>query len=215
MIRFHAVWFAPVVATLLSFALGTKSALAQTQYLFETIQNYETTFVPITANISKVTNIGESIDAPYGLTNLINTNYSLIDSNSGAVTFNSDPATFGLEGLPFGSVSFFGQGNEKLFGTISGTAALDFQNLVGTASGTITITGGSGRFSGATGKLSFLENDILSPDPTASIKSRAVVSGSFQTFQSVPEPRNTTTLVVMGVIGFGLLLRRRSLGVAG
>lgn len=214
MIRFYAVWFAPVAATLLTCGLSA-TTMAQTIYPFEAIYNSENTLVPIAENISKVTITAETGNAPYGLTKFVNTNYGLINRDAGTIIFEPDAAKFGKTGLPLGGVTFFGQGNDNLFGTISGTAALDFQNLVGTASGTVTITGGSGRFSGATGKLSFLENDILSLDPTAPIKSRAVVSGSFKTFQSVPEPRNTTTLVVMGVIGFGLLLRRRSLEVAG
>ncbi len=136
----------------------------------------------------------------------MNTNYGLIDPDTGAITFSPDPANFGLEGLPPGGVTFFGQGSDKLFGTINGTALLDFQNLVGTATGTFTITGGSGNFSGATGTFIFFENDILSPDPTAPIKSRAVLSGSFQ---AVPEPRPSATVIGIGALGVGFLLHSR------
>lgn len=210
MLRLHSIWLTPVTVTLLGFGLGDAKAMAQAQYPFETVQKYETSFIPITGNISQVTNIGVSVDEPYGLTNLLNTNYGEFDPDTGVITFNSDPTKFGLEGLPVGSVTFFGRGEDNLFGTISGTATLDFQNLVGTASGTIAITGGSGKFSGATGTLTFLENSTLSPDPTAPLKAQAVVSGSFDVLavEPVPEPTSSTALASMGLIGMGMLLRK-------
>ena len=210
MVRSLAVKLAPFAVTLVGFGLGTPSTIAQIQYPFETIQKYETTLVPLRANVSKVTNTGISVNAPYGLTQLINTNYGELNPGTGVITFSPDPATFGLQDLP-GEVTLFGAGSDKLFGAVSGTGLLDFQNLVGNISGTITITGGEGKFSGATGTLTFVENNILNLDPTAPISSQAFVSGSFQTPQVVPEPENTTTLVVMGVIGVGFGLRRRKI----
>ena len=210
MLSLHAIWLTSVAVTLLGFGLGDAKAMAQAQYPFETVQEYETSFIPITGNISQVTNIGVSVDEPYGLTNLENTNYSEFDPDTGVITFNSDPTTFGLEGLPVGSVTFFGQGEDNLFGTISGTATLDFQNLVGTGSGTIAITGGSGRFSGANGILTFFENSTVSSDPTAPLRAQAIVSGSFDVLpvETVPEPKAPTALVSMGLIGIGMLLRK-------
>ena len=210
MLRLHAKWLTSVTVTLLGFGLGDARGMAQARYPFETVQEYETSFIPITGNISQVTNIGVSVDKPYGLTNLENTNYGEFDPDTGVIIFNSDPAKFGLEGLPVGSVTFFGQGEDNLFGTISGTAMLDFQNLVGTASGAIAITGGSGRFSGATGILTFFENSTLSPDPIAPLRTQAEVSGSFDVLavEPVPEPKAPIALVSMGLIGIGMLLRK-------
>lgn len=209
MLRLHSTWLTPVTVILLGFGLGNAKAMAQAQYPFETVQKYETSFIPITGNISQVTNIGVSVDEPYGLTNLLNTNYGEFDPDTGAIAFNSDPTKLGLEGLPVGSVTFFGRGEDNLFGTISGTATLDFQNLVGTASGTIAITGGSGKFSGATGTLTFVENSTLSPDPTAPLKAQAVVSGSFDVLavEPVPEPITSLGVLVFGV-GAGLCRNR-------
>ncbi len=215
MVRFQAVWLAPVAATLLSFGLGDAKASAQTQYPFETIYNSETTLEPIAANIFRITNIGDSVDAPYGLTRLVNISYGDLNSNTGAIAIDPDPATFGLENLTLGNITIFGQGEDKLFGTTRGTAALDFQNLVGTVSNTISITGGSGRFSGAIGTLILSENLTLNPDPTAPVKGLPLIEGSFQTFQTVPEPRNIAAHFSIGVIGVGFLLRRCRLGVAG
>ncbi|MDF5726852.1 MAG: hypothetical protein PUP92_02175 [Rhizonema sp. PD38] len=138
-----------------------------------------TYFVPITQDVSRVTITAQSKDAPYGLTNFVNTNYGLIDGATGTVTFRPDAAEFGLQNLPSGNFIFFGEGSDQLFGNITGTAKLDFLNLVGTATGSFNITGGSGRFTGATGIFSFIENDILNLDQTAPFKSQAVVSGSF------------------------------------
>jgi hypothetical protein len=207
----HPVWLAPVVVTLLCFALGDAKAFAQDLYSFETIQEYETTLVPIQGNISKVTNIGISVDAPYGLSQFENFNYSELDSNTGVIKISPDPKTFGLEGFPNGKNTFFGNGPDKLFATTSGSGLLDFQNLVGNVSGTITITGGEGRFQGATGILTFVENNTFTEDPTAPIKSRAKVSGSFRVIPiAVPEPSSITALVGAGITGACFWLRRRN-----
>ena len=210
MLRPHVVWLTSIAVAVLGFGLGDLKASAQTQYPFETIYNSETTLKPLRANVLEITNIGESADAPYGLTRLVNISYGDLDSDTGVITIDPDPARFGLENLTFGNITIFGQGEDRLFGTTSGTAALDFQNLVGTVSNTISITGGSGRFSGAIGTLTLFENLTLNPDPTAPVRGRPLIKGSFQTFQTVPEPRNITALVSIGVIGVGFLLLRCS-----
>jgi hypothetical protein len=208
MVRLFAARLAPFAVTLLVFGLNPKSAQAQINYPFETIQEYETTIVPIAANISKVTNIGINIDAPYGLTNFVNTNYSELNPNTGVIKFSPDPAAFGLQNLPFGSIGYFGSTSNKLFGTVSGTGLLDFQNLIGNVADTITITGGEGKFSGATGTLTFVENNAISPNPTAPMKGRNFVSGNIITSVKVPESDTTAAVVGFGLIGSTTLLRR-------
>jgi len=198
MVRLFVARLAPFAVTLLSFGLNPPSALSQIVYPFETIQEYQTTLVPIERNISKATNIGISVDAPY----------SELNPNTGVVNVSPDPATFGLKNLPFGLVTFFGSTSDKLFGSISATGLLDFQNLVGNVSGTITITGGEGKFSGATGLLTFVENNTFTPDPTAPINSRAFVKGSIVAPTKVSESETTTALVGFGLIGAITLLRR-------
>jgi hypothetical protein len=131
------------------------------------------------------------------------------------IKIEPDPATFGLEDLPLGNITIFGQGEDKLFGTTRGTATLDFQNFVGTVSNTISITGGSGTFDGAIGTLILSENLTLNPDPTAPVRGLPLISGSFQTFQTVPEPRNNAAIFSIGSIGVGFLLRRYRLRVIG
>ncbi len=206
MVRTQAVWVGTLAATMLGFSSNT--ATAQTIFPFEATYNSENTLTPITENISRVNITAESEDAPYGLTRFENTNYGQFDQEAGTITFDPNPETFGLEDLPTGGVTFFGSGNDRLFGNITGTAELDFQNLVGTAVGTFNITDGAGRFAGATGTFAFLETDTLNPDTTAPFPSQAVVSGSFQVPRQVPESSNTTSLVGLGAIGAGFLLRR-------
>jgi hypothetical protein len=208
MVRLFVARLATFAVTLLSFGVNPKSALSQIVYPFETIQEYQTTLVPIERNIFKATNIGISVDAPYGLTDFVNTNYSELNPNTGVVNISQDPATFGLENLPFTPVTFFGSTNDKLFGTVSATGLLDFQNLVGNVSGTITVTGGEGKFSGATGTLTFVENNTFTSDPTAPINSRAFVKGNILTPKAVPESGTTAAIVGFGAIGASILLRR-------
>lgn len=213
-IRSLAVCLAGVSATIVSFGLSGTKVIAQTVFPFEAVYESENTLVPITENVSRVTITAFSANAPYGLTNFVNTNYGLVDTATGTVTFRPDAAEFGLEGLPLGGVRFFGFGSDQLFGTINGVAQLDFQNLVGTATGTFNITDGSGRFSGATGTFAFVEEDLLNRDPNAPFPSRAFLSGSFQTSARVPEPSNTAMFFGIGVVGIGFGLRQRKLMAA-
>jgi hypothetical protein len=91
MVRLFPTRLAPFAVILLSFGLNPPSAQAQIIYPFETIQEYQTTLVPIERNISKITNIGISVDAPYGLTDFINTNYSELNPNTGVINISPDP----------------------------------------------------------------------------------------------------------------------------
>ena len=205
MVRLHTRLIAPVIL-LLSLTVGVKRADAQTFYPFEATFLGENTLVPIQDNISKVTIIAESTDAPFGLTRLINNAYAQLDVNTGRVIFRPDAAAFGLQNQPLATVTFFGTGNDKLFGTVSGEGQLDFQNFVGTTSGTFNITGGEGRFRGAIGTFSFFENDTFSSDLTAPIKSRAVIRGSFQT---IPEPNQAKALLSISALLICLVSYKR------
>ena len=66
-------------------------------------------------------------------------------------------------------------------------------------------------FSGATGTLSFSEVDALSLDPAVPTRASSSVNGSLQV---VPEPKSDVTLVGMGIIGAGVVLRQRRRKVA-
>jgi hypothetical protein len=139
---------------------------------------------PIQGDVLRVRDQGESTNAPYGLSKVKNSAYALFNpETSNVIKVSADPATFGLTGedFSFGKFVLSGQGIDKLFGTETGTSTYDFENLVGTGSYTITITGGKGKFRGAKGILKFSEASLLSPDPTAPIKGTWLVSGSFQT----------------------------------
>lgn len=217
MLHLRITWLIPLAFTLVGFGSITKSATAQTTYPFEAVYDTEVSLIPIPnrSNVFQVFVSGTNPDAPYGLTNFTSTNnYSQLDPGTGVLTFGPDPATLGLEG-PFGRDEFFGSSDDSLFGSSSATALLDFQNLTLSGSGTVNITGGTGRFSGAIGTLNFFENDQLNPDPTAPTRGRAILSGFFQVPEKVPEPRTNLALVGIGVTGAGFLLRQRRLRSAG
>lgn len=96
------------------------------------------------------------------------------------------------------------------FLTTRGTATLDFRNLVGDVTNTLTITGGTGRFNGATGTLNLLENITLnSTDPTAPTTGMPLIKGLILTPQTVPEPSLSAALVAMGTIGVASIKRRK------
>lgn len=207
MIRSHTGWFVPVALALVSFELMLQSVIAQTTYPFNA--NYD-----ILARISdtaapdvlELTIEGESTKASYGLTNINSLTYAQINLATSKVRLGSDPKVFGVKGLPVGSDVVFGSGSDKLFGTNSSTGSINFGTLTQTLSGTFTITGGEGRFSGATGTLTLSGTNTFSPDLTGAT-GQISVSGSFKT---VPESSASPTLVAVGVMGAGVLLRRSS-----
>lgn len=181
------------------FGLGSSftKVNAQTTYPFEAIYNVETVFRPITSNIFETTDTAENVNAPYGLTNIINKSYLQAKPNNSGTTFGPNASMFGLQGFPILTFTFFGQASDTVFATISGSNTIDTENLVGVGNSIITITGGEGRFKNAIGKLDLKENIRFSADPTAPINSTWFISGSFQT---VPEPKTNAALISMSVI---------------
>ncbi|MEH1947647.1 MAG: hypothetical protein V7K77_11940 [Nostoc sp.] len=193
------IWF-PVSLTLLGLGLAPQSAIAQNIYTFNSSYDTLSTSSLIVSDISEVNFSGQSTDAPYGLTKISGRTYSQANPTTGFFSFNADPTTFGLQNLPFGLITLEGNDNNRLFGIDSSTGTVDFETLVAKSSGTLTITGGSGKFSGATGTLAFSDINVLSTDTSIPFKGQAILSGSFQV---VPEPNLNMALLLVS-IGVGV-----------
>ncbi|MBU7586019.1 MAG: hypothetical protein KAF91_24615 [Nostoc sp. TH1S01] len=202
--RTHSLWLLPIAVTLLNFTSNSTKALANTTYAFSANYDLFSTSTPITQNVSLATLSGESTDAPYGLNTISGLNYVQVDFATGVLRLNTDPTSFGLQGFPPVSI-VFGSGVNKLFGTDSAVGQIDFTTNTATTSGIFNIIGGEGLFARARGTLNFFEVDTLSSDPSIPNRARVSVTGFIQT---VPEPRTNTTILAMGVIGVGMLLRR-------
>lgn len=206
--RTHITWLVPIALTFISVGCSATKALTQTTLPFDTFYDTEVVLEPVTPNVSKASISGFNPNAPYGLTNFTSTNYSQFDPQTNTFTFVPDASQFGLEGLPVGTDVYFGSGEDKLFGNSNATAVIDLTNNTLNGSGTVTITGGAGRFNNATGILNFSETESLNQDPTASLKGRAFLSGNIEI---VPEPQTEMgTLVGIGATSASLLMRRRS-----
>ena len=204
----RGVWLISAAALCGFGLIGTK-VNAQTIYPFEASYNTEVTLIPIPAtDVSQAFISGYNPDAPYGLTNFksIN-NYSRFDTATNQLVFVQDASKFGLQGFPIGGDEFSGNGDDKLFGNSTAAASFDFINRKLTGTGIVNITGGSGRFSGAMGKLNFFESEPLDEDPTAPLKGKTFLTGSFQVSKKIPEPGNNIALFGVAVLGVGL--RRR------
>lgn len=208
-LRLSTLSLITTAVALVSVGINPQKASAQNTFPFEATYTAEITTTPLGENIFEATDIAVSSDAPYGLTNLFNRNYARLNPETGVFTYGPDPAIIGLEDLPFGTTTLSGDGSDKLFGTISGSSAIDFENLVGTGSSTITITDGAGRFSGAMGTLDVSETTVVSPNPEDPIDAEFLITGSFTVPETVPEASNTKTILGMGIIGAGLLIRQR------
>ena len=211
MLRIYTAWLIPIAFTLGTLA-EVKSASAQTTYPFDTVYDTVVTLTPITKDVSQALVLGVNPDAPYGLTNFKSfNNYSRVDPATGNLVFVQDASKFGLSGFPIGGEEFSGNGADKLFGNSTATATFDFPNNILSGTGTINITGGAGKFSGANGTLNFTEIEPLNLDPTAPLKGHAFLKGSFQTPHQVPEPATNTALIGIGMIAVRLRHRRKPL----
>lgn len=218
MLRLLAVRLAGVAATFISFGAIATSAIAETVFPFETVYNTVSVFKEVSPGISQITVTGESETAPYGLTSLSSLSYGQLNLNTNELITTQDPARLGNSDLPFGENRIFNSNNgDSVFVRESVTRPfpIDFENQTASIVSTLNITGGSGRFSGATGILNVSVEDILASDSTAFSRGRVKYSGSFQTPQAVPEARNITTLATIGAIRVGCLVRRRRLKVVG
>lgn len=207
----------PVALTIVGLGSSVQSASAQTIFPFNTVYDTVVTLTPILGtDVSRALVVGVNPDAPYGLTNFRSfNNYSRIDPITGNFVFVQDASIFGLSGFPIGGEVFSGNGIDKLFGNSTATAAFDFPNNVLFGTGTINITGGEGKFSGANGIINFTEIEPLNADPTAPLVGQAFLNGSFVVPQQVPEPATNTGLVGMGLIGAALVVKRRYKSILG
>ncbi len=178
---------------LLSLGLNVTKANAQTTFPFEATYKTQSIFEPIQDDVFKLTAIGESSDAPYGLTNFIRMNYIVRNDNTGVESIVTDATNLGIEGLPILTATFFGSGNDKLFANISGTAVRDVENFTASTLGTTIILGGEGNFQGATGTLTLSENVTFNPNATTepNTTGTANLRGSFTVSQPVPESGST------------------------
>lgn len=206
--RSYTAWLVPFAFSLLGLGLSTAKAIAQTTTLpFEARYNIRTTLRPITLDILEGTDVGESADAPYGLTNLMGLDYIRIDPETAAWIINTNPATFGLENSQIGFFALKGSGSDRIFGTTSGTFFFNFEEGIVKGSSTINITGGDGQFRSAQGILGLFINNTINPDPTA--PNEVLISGSFHVPEPVPEPTTSGTLIGAGAIGILFLRHRR------
>ncbi|MEA5598015.1 PEP-CTERM sorting domain-containing protein [Rivularia sp. UHCC 0363] len=211
MITSQIRWLIPVALASFSIGSNIQRAAANTTFPFNTVYDTEVTVTPIdNSDVVKASVSGTNSNAPYGLTNFMSENYSRIDPGTGVGTFSADPTDLGLDPAVFPLLTdeFFGSGDDKLFGFSKITALFDFQTFKVSGEGSINITGGAGRFTGASGSLAFTENGNFDPNPTAPILGEAIISGSFQVPHQIPEPTTTVGLIT-GALGASLFLRQK------
>jgi hypothetical protein len=211
MMRSQIKWLIPVALSCSTLGSNLQSAAANTIFPFNAVYETEVTVTSIpNSDVVKASVTGTNSNAPYGLTNFVSENYSRIDPQTGIGTFSANPEDLGLDPAVFPLLTdeFFGSGDDKLFGFSQITALFDFQTFTVSGEGTIDITGGAGKFTGATGTLSFTESGNFDPNPTAPILGEAVISGSFQVPHQIPEPGVSFGLAT-GVVGAGLFLHQK------
>lgn len=205
MSRSYVVGFVQVASLLLSLGLNAATASAAT-LSFNADYDILATAENLTPNLAKISLSGTSTDAPYDLNQVSSISYSQTDFTTGAYTSNTDPTAFGLQGYQPGYVKFFGNGSDSLLAIGSGNGAIDFTNLTVTISSTLTISGGEGVFTGATGTLTSSQVVPANIQIGVDLKGQNTVSGNVK---AVPEPESNMTPLVAAVVAAGMLWRRR------
>jgi hypothetical protein len=236
MLYSRLLWLIPVALTLVGLGSNVKSAISASPQGFRRADAYANAIAQTTKNfdityntlfrlqprqdlgegIFRATITGESSNALYGLTNFESNTYGkLVESTETTqkFQFNADPAVFGLKNQNMLGDVYFNADNKspnKLFGTANDMATINFANNTVMGGGEITLTGGAGIFENASGKITFTQQDQLDPTapPGTPVVGEATLKFFVQNSQKVPEPTVSTTLVGIGVIGTGLLLRR-------
>lgn len=162
-------------------------------YEISVIYDTVATFGPPTEedpNVLRVNVTGEIAEgevAPFGLTNFESNTFGRLtevttseDSiiETATFEFNADPTEFGLPAdlreQPY-SDRYYGDGTDnELLGNASDMATLNFVEGTIAGGGEITITDGNGLLNGATGVITFEQQDVLPPiedpgDPFASL----------------------------------------------
>lgn len=215
-LRSYKIGLVSLAAMVVSLGLGTAKATAQAAFdTYEFTTSYKTLVEinPFNQELGMVraTITGENSDAPYGLNFFTSNTYGLLNPSTNPViakyNFNSDPGTFGLTGQEVFSDRYYGGANE-LFGKANDSAEINFETGTIKGAGTISIYDGSGIFKGATGTITFTQEDRLGP-PGVPSQGEAALTYSLRVPRSVPEPGTNAALIGVAVISGGMLLRRR------
>jgi hypothetical protein len=208
MLRLNAIWLIPVALCGGSFSSAPAKASEQTTYTFNSTYDTINTTKVFSPDVSSTISTGESSNAQYGLTKINNLIYGQTDLATGKFSLNTNSTIFGLQDVPKGYIELSSSDGDKLFGTNSAVGMIDFAAATAQAYGTVNITGGEGRFTGAIGTLSFERMDTFGDfvDDTLPFKGKVSLNGSWRT---VPEPRMSAALVSLGVIGASFLLYQR------
>jgi hypothetical protein len=200
--------YLPVLGiSLLSLGTSAVPVMAQSTVNIKTDYDFSTSVTFLENNLAQGIGEGVTNNAPFGLNRFNNTIFSrsseLLSSLQTGREFavNSDPQALGLSGKA-GGVTFFGEKNDKLFGTLNGVNTINPQTSVISLLVNINITGGEGRFNNATGTGAF--SGTVALDPTQPV-SRGILglNLSVTTPKSVPESNNISALVAAALsVGF-------------
>lgn len=208
-----------IASTVIGFGLGAQKAAAVTTTPIDLKYILSGNFVPIPGSnkvVAHITGNETSTPNPFGLDTVIGTTYIYFDPVTGIGDNNSNPEYFGLQNQPPGMTVYSSRNNSnKLFGTQhfmetpTGITSAGLLKALGT--GLVTITGGEGELTGATGSLDVLFDetiDLANSSFYSTIEEKGYIQVP-ETRIQVPEPGTITPLVGMGIIGAGMLLRQR------
>ncbi|OKH53874.1 hypothetical protein NIES2101_08940 [Calothrix sp. HK-06] len=139
---------------------------------------------------------GTSTGADFNLNSFESLVYSNLSEAVNAIAtgstfrYDSNPLNVGVSDEPNGGITFFGEGSDKIFGSLVGIDIVDPVNLTAKTIANIFIKGGAGRFQNVTGTGTVV--GIVGSDPNAATNpGRLTVNLSFDVPKSIPENNNS------------------------
>lgn len=127
-------------------------------------------------------------------------------ATNGTFRYDSNPQTFGVSDEPIGGITFFGEGADKIFGSLVGIDIVDSANLTAKTIADIVIKGGAGRFKNVVGTGTIV--GIVGSDPNVAINpGRLTVNLSFDVPKSIPENTNSVGIAFAALCA-GVMLKK-------
>lgn len=127
-------------------------------------------------------------------------------ATGGTFRYDSNPLNVGVSDEPSGGITFFGEGADKIFGSLVGIDIVDPVNLTAHTIADIVIKGGGGRFKNATGAGTIV--GIVGSDPNVAINpGRLTVNLSFDVPKSIPENTNSVGIAFAALCA-GVILKK-------
>ena len=211
MFRSHVTWYLPVTLSLICLGISGTQATAQTTLDFNAKFNASSQFAgPPQGSVVPVLIAGSTSNAPLDLSQLSALSYDPLAGiqTGGPFIFSTDPAVLGAPTSDPGSFTLSSSGGDSLLGNFTGTESIDFSTFKASFTADVTITGGTGRLTGATGNGTFSGIFQLNPLDFSG-QGPVVVNTALTIPRTVSEPSTILGTVSVALGLGGLMIKKK------